>query len=134
MYEEEQTELFKHELSQIEWNNIIKSLDSRNTAYESFFDIFFKTYDNIFLKLELKAKTIQNSWITKGITKSSKKKQKLHERFPKKCTPHNDQKYKNYKNLFETIKKKAKKIYYSNKLLECTGDIKTTWNVMKDIK
>ena len=26
--------------------------------------------------------------------------------------------------LFETIKKKAKKIYHPNKLLKCTGDIK----------
>ena len=51
----------------------------------------------------------------------------------KKGTPENEQKYKNYKNLFETIKKKAKKIYYSNKLLKCTGDIKKTWNVMKGV-
>ena len=71
--------------------------------------------------------------ITKSIRKSSKKKQKLYERFLKKRTPQNEQQYKNYKNLFETIKKKAKKIYYSKKLLKCTGDIKKTWNVMKDI-
>ena len=79
------------------------------------------------------AKTIQNPWITKGITKSSKKKQKLYARFLKQRTPQNEQKYKNYKNLFETIKQKAKKICYSNKLLKCIGDIKKTWNVMKDI-
>ena len=51
----------------------------------------------------------------------------------KKRTAQNGQKYENYKNLFETIKKKTEKIYYSNKLLKCTGDIKKTWNVMKDI-
>ena len=67
----------------------------------------------------MKPKTIQNPWITKGIRKSSKKKKKLYKR-----TPQNEQQYKNYKNLFETIKKKIKKIYYSNKLLKCTGDIK----------
>ena len=75
--------------------------------------------------------TIQNVWITKGITKYSKKKQKFY--CFEKRTPQNEQKCKNYKNLFETIKSKAKKIYYSNKLLYCTGDIKKTWNVMKDI-
>ena len=58
------------------------------------------------------------------MAKPSKKKQKLYERFLKKRTPQNEQKYKNYKNLFETIKKKAKKIYCSNKLLKCTGDVK----------
>ena len=135
IYEKEQIELFKHELSQIEWNNIIKTLDNPNTAYESFFDIFSKTYDKYFAKvrIKIKAKTIQNPWITKGITKSSKSPQKLYERFLKKRTPQNEQKYKNYKNLFEKIKKKAKSICYSNKLLKCTGDIKKTWKVMKDI-
>ena len=38
-------------------------------------------------------------------------------------TPQNEQKYKNYKNLFETIKKRAKK-YNSNKFFTCTGDSK----------
>ena len=96
---------------------------------------FLKTYDKYFPKVRIiiKAKTIQNPWITESITKSSKKKQKLYERFLKNRTPQNEQKYKNYKNLLETIKKKAKKIYYSNKLLKCTGDIKKTWTVMKDI-
>ena len=89
IYEEEQIELFKHELSQTEWNNIIKTLGNPNTAYQSFFDIFFKTYDKYFPKVRIKirAKTIQNPWITKGITKSSKEKEKLYEWFLKKRTP-----------------------------------------------
>ena len=72
----------------------------------------------------MKVKTNQNTWITKGIRKSFQKKQKLYEQFLKKRTPKNEQQYRNYKNLLETIKKKAKKIYYCNKLLKCTGDIK----------
>ena len=41
------------------------------------------------------------------------------------------QKIQNIENLFETVKKKAKKMYFSNKLL--TGDLKKTWNIRKDI-
>ena len=111
-------------------------MDNPNTAYENFFDIFFKTYEKYFpkqVRTKVKAKTNQSPWITKGIRKSSKKKLKLYERFLKKHTPQNEQQYKNYKNLFETIKKKAKIIYFSNKLLKCTGNIKKTWNVMKNI-
>ena len=109
----------------MEWNNNIKTLDNPNTAYKNFFDIFFKTYDKQFTKvrIKIKAKTNQNPWTTKGIRKSSKKKQKLYEGFLKKRTPQNKQQCRNFKSLFETIKKKAKKIYYSNKLLKCTGDI-----------
>ena len=122
---EEQIELFKHELSQIIWKNIIKTLDSPNSAYENFFGILFKTCDIYFpkVRIKMKVKTNQNPWITKGIRKSFKKKEKFYEQFLKKRTPQGEQQYRNYKNLFEIIKKKAKKIYYSNKLLKCTGDI-----------
>ena len=54
IYGEEQIELFKHELSQTEWNNIIKTLDNPNTAYQSFLIYFLKPMTNIFLRLELK--------------------------------------------------------------------------------
>ena len=83
IYRQEQIKLFKHELDQIKWNNTIKTLDNPNTAYESFFNIFFETYDKYFpkVKIKIKAKSIQNPWITTDITKSSKKKQKLYERF-----------------------------------------------------
>ena len=62
IYEEKQIELFKQELSQIEWNDIIKTLGNPNTAYESFLDIFFKTSDKYFpkVRIKIKAKTIQN--------------------------------------------------------------------------
>ena len=43
------------------------------------------------------------------------------------------QKIQNIENLFETVKKKAKKMYFSNKLLTYTGDLKKTWNIRKDI-
>ena len=127
-YGKEQIELLKHELSQTEWNKIVKTLDNLNTTCASFFDIFFKTNDKHFpeVRIKIKVETIQNPWITKGITNSSKKKEKRYERFLKKRTPQNEQKYKNCKGLLKAIKK-AKKIYYSSKLLKCIGDIKKTW-------
>ena len=69
------------------------------------------------VRIKIKAKAIEKPWITKGITRSSKKKPKLYERFLKKRSTQNEQKCKNYKNLFETIKKKAKKIYYPTNYL-----------------
>ena len=48
IYGKERIELFKRELGQIEWKNIIKTLDNLNTGRKSLFDIFFKTYDKGF--------------------------------------------------------------------------------------
>ena len=90
---------------------LLRLSTNSNTAYGSFFNIYFKTYDKYFPKkrIKIKTKTIQNPLITKNITKSSKKKQKLYERFLQKRTPPNEQKYKNYKNVFEKIKEKKKR-------------------------
>ena len=57
IYGEEQTELFKHELGQIEWKDIIKTLDS--LCIGNFLWYIFKTYDKYFPKVRIiKAKTI----------------------------------------------------------------------------
>ena len=75
----------------------MKTLENPNTSCECSFNIFFETYEKYFpkVKIEIKTKTIHNPWITRGITKSSKKKQKLYERFLKERTAQNEQKYKN---------------------------------------
>ena len=48
--------------------------------------------------------------MTKGLLKSSKLKQKLHEKFLKRRTSRNESIYKACKSLFESLKKKSKKI------------------------
>ena len=71
-------------------------------------------------KLSRLKKTLQNPWMTKGLLKSSKRKQKLYEKFLKKRTSRNESIYKAYKSLFESLKKNSKKLLY-----------KTSWKLSK---
>ena len=41
--------------------------------------------------------------------------------------------YKSYKNLFESLKKKANKKYYSKKISKYKHDAKKTWSIMKEL-
>ena len=41
--------------------------------------------------------------------------------------------YKSYKSLFESVKRKSKKIYYSSKILDFKNNAKKTWGVMKEL-
>ena len=50
--------------------------------------------------------------MTKGLVKSSKKKQRLYEKFLKNRNSEKELNYKQYKTLFESLKKKSKKNYY----------------------
>ena len=81
----------------------------------------------------MKARYPFRPWITKGIAKSSKRKQKLYEKYLENCNHQNLATYKTYKNLFETIKRKSKKSYYSAKTLNFKGDAKKTWKTIKDL-
>ena len=63
-------------------------------------------------------KDLQSPWITRGIKKSSKRKQKLYVKFLKNGNSKNELEYRNYKKLFELIKKRAKMNYFSSLILK----------------
>ena len=75
-YNQESIKAFSHQLLSINQDEV-QNCDDSNEAYKQFFNIFNSIYDINFPKVfvNLKTKHIQNPWITKGIDKSSKRKQ-----------------------------------------------------------
>ena len=63
-------------------------------------------------KIKIKWKCFNSPWRTKGLVKSSKKKQRLYEIFMKNSNPDKELNCKQYRTLFESFKKKSKKNYY----------------------
>ena len=80
-------EKFKNALQEMTWDDVINSKQT-DSAYEAFLNKFVSIYDKIFEKfpVTVKSKTLKNPWITKGILKSSKTKQRLHDKFLKSKT------------------------------------------------
>ena len=74
----------------------IKEIDSPNEAYSKFLYDFSSHYEEAFPKLEIKIKqkSLISPWITKGIMKSSKRKQKLYNKFLNSRTKENEVIYK----------------------------------------
>ena len=104
-------------------------------AYKSFLNIFSDLCDTYFPKrqIKLKSKDLQSPWITtNGIRKSSQWKQRLYEKFLKNWNEKNELEYKTYKKLFESIKKRSKKLHFSNLILKYKHNIKNTWEVIKE--
>ena len=119
--------LFKRNLFETSWDSV-KKVDDSNESYNKFLEIFSSLYEKYFplTKVKLKPKRKNSPWITNRITKSSKRKQKLYEKFLKHRTQESKQIYKDYKNLFEIIKRKSKKQFYSEKLIKFQGNAKKT--------
>ena len=127
-------EKFKYKLRTVSWDSITNSSDT-DKAYDKFIEIFSSLYDDCFpkKKIKLKPQKYNNPWITKEIKKSSKRKQKLYEKFLKNRNEKNEKLYKSYKSLFESIKHKSKRIYHSSKILEIKNNAKKIWGVMKEL-
>ena len=127
-------EAFKNLLKEMDWE-LIYQTDNANEAYEVFLKLFNKYYEQAFPKVEIKIKTksLLSPWMTKGLLKSSKKKQKLYEKFLKRRTYSNEKIYKSYKKLFEAIKYRSKKLHYSNLIDKFAGNAKKTWDVIKEV-
>ena len=63
----------------------------------------------------------------------SKLKQKLYIKFLKNKSTQNEQIYRNYKHLFERLRKKAMQTYYQSILKDCQNDMRPTWQIIKEI-
>ena len=96
---------FKTDLRSVNWNSINHSLE-KNSNCETF-KIFSKLYEKHFpLKdFQIKVNDLQAPWISKGLKKLSKQKQKLYIKFLKNKSTQNEQIYKNNKHLFEKLRK-----------------------------
>ena len=118
-------ELFKQELHKASWDDVINNKNP-NDAYNCFSHKLIALYDKYFLKesIRIYEKDLQSPWITREIRKSSKRKQTLYAKFNKNRNSKNELEYKNYKKLFESIKKRAKKNYFSSQILKHKNNIK----------
>ena len=65
--------------------------------------------------------------------KSSKRKQRLYDKYLKRRNDKNKESYKMYKSLFEKLKLQSKKLYFQNKLKQYEYYPKNIWKIMKVI-
>ena len=125
---------FREQLSLLHWQHIDFNQNA-NKIYENFIQTFFDVYDANFpiKEITLNKKQVRSPWISRGLKKSSKTKQKLYINYLKNKSLETELRYKEYKYLFEKLRKKSKKSYYSNLLKKYANDSKRTWQVMKEL-
>ena len=125
---------FCDDLKTLNWEFVTETQHAEH-SFHVFNEIFTRAYKKAFPKKEIHIhpKSIKFPWMTPGLLKSSKRKQKLYDRYLLNKTFKNENAYKAYKKVFEKIRKKAKKSYYSKCINKFQGNSKQTWNVIKNI-
>ena len=102
-----------------------------------FYDKLFNIYDrNIPLKESKHNTKFHNQktpWITKGILKARKTKNKLYQKFIKNPNQRNELEYKRFRNKFNKIKQAAKRNHYNKEFIEHKGNLKCSWKLIKEV-
>ena len=97
-----------------------------NTLHRHFIKLYSSIYDKTFPLLETyKFHGCRRLW------ESSKQKQKHYTKFVKSKNPEDERTYKNYKNLFEKLRKKSKQSFHSNLFEKHKDNAKQRWQILK---
>lgn len=77
---------------------------------------------------------IKEPWVTPGILKSSFMCDKLYRKsLGKAKTHHAYNEFINYRNIYSSIKRKAKQMFYKNKIVEFKNDSRNMWKTLKGL-
>lgn len=123
---------FKASLSDIHNQTFRETTNNTDERWETFLNILMSNFNKHFpLKKISISKFKDKPWITKSIKKSSRHKEYLYKIWINTPTNYNFNKYKIYKNKFNSILKSAKKLYYG-KLFENNNN--KVWDYINSFK
>ena len=107
-----------------DWS-IVQNFTHCNQAYQYFSGTLKRIFNDSFPVRKIK-KRYRNRlpWLTEGLRKSIKHKNKLHRNYLRFQTRHNKKLYSIYNNKLKTILKKTEKDHYQNCLLKCKDNLK----------
>ncbi len=124
----------KEDLAKIKWNELLNSMET-NKAHVKFISELTKTIDKHAPEqpLKINKRTIKEKWMTPALIKLANKKNRLYKKAINKSL--NDplrKKYVDKRNEFNKLKRSAKAIYYKDLLEKNTGNLKRTWQIMRE--
>lgn len=128
--------LFHEKLKLADWTDVKKACLENNPdkAYSLFLIIISQIFDETFPVIAKNSSSkFKKPWMSPALLKSVKTKSKLYKKYLKDPTYENKKSYNTYNNKFKTIMKKAEKLYYSNKLLNCNDSNSKIWKCINNI-
>jgi len=125
---------FKTALRDTNWQTTLNARDV-NESYNCFWNIFSNLYEQHFpLRKVKRNKNFHkiNNFMTQGLLNSRNTKNSLHKASLLNPTEFNTSYYRNYRNIYNKLLRKAKTLYYDNELKNCKDNPKKTWDILKE--
>ena len=105
------------DMNNVDWVNVLSNHDA-NTQFDIFHKELLSTIDkhSPLKKINISSKKILNDpWMTPSLLKCCVKQKKLYKDFLSDRIGVNEEKYKEYRNTFNKVKRSCKRLYYQNK-------------------
>ena len=125
---------FKEDLSRISWNNVYNQNDVCG-SYDQFYETFSTLYELRFPPRKIRFnKNVHKieKWMTQGLLVSRLTKLKLAKMSVNVPSLENTQKFKTYRNLYNTILRKSKKDFFEKQLSKYQSNMKKTWETINE--
>ena len=115
-----------------DWSDLL-ACDDPEITYTVFSNTITELFDTCFpLRTVKHGYKTRKPWLTEGLKKSIKRKNKLYLRKQKSKNEHG-QLYKQYRNKLNKLLHLAEQQHYDNLLKENKNNLKLSWRIMKDI-
>jgi hypothetical protein len=125
---------FRTQLSNMTWHSVYNSTEA-NASLDLFWDDFKTIFD-----LNFPIKTVRlnknthkvNCFMTKGLLISRNNKLRLHKISLNNPSDINITTYRNYHNLYNSVLRRSKKLYFESNLQHHIKNPKKTWDILKE--
>jgi hypothetical protein len=124
---------FRDELRNFSWNHVLIEQDVNN-ALDNFLDTFLTLFD---LYFPTKTKRMNrnfdrmNEFMTKGLLTSRRQKNLLYKTQLTSPTLDNISHYRTYRNIYNSLLRKSKKLYYETSMHKFKSKPKKNWEILK---
>ena len=125
---------FISQVEAINWHPVVSDTNV-NSSFDKFNSILSSVYNDCFplIQASNKTKKKRHPWITSGILKSIKQKNKLFKAYLKNPSDVSKTSYCKYRNKLNHVLRIAKKNYFSKKFYDVQNDAKGTWSIINSL-
>jgi hypothetical protein len=123
---------FRDDLRNIRWHNVLNANDV-NLALNNFLDTFLTLFDVHFplCKQKINRNSVKiKDFMTKGLLISRRRKNYLFSKQIVNPTPSNVMTFKTYRNIYNSLLRKSKKLYFENVLHKFKTKPKKLWEIL----
>ena len=132
-FSEQNVAQFSLKLRDRNWSDLLACNDPE-IAYTVFSNTITELFDTCFpLRTVKHGYKTRKPWLTEGLKKSIRRKNKLYHRKQKSKSEEHGQLYKQYRNKLNKLLHLAEQQHYDNLLKENKNNLKSSWRIMKEI-